>query len=136
MNALIPFDGSPESRRAVDLVARMGFSAATVLGVGPAAEVRGGRLRRGRSAARRTGYTSPDDLAQVAEQLTNAGVAAEWADKSGNVTNTIVQTAAAGDFDAIVIGSLKRHALVRILVGSTAERVVRKAPVAFVVVVR
>lgn len=136
MNALVPFDGSPEASRAVDLVAQMGLSAATVLGVGPVAEVREGRRRRGRSSPSPPGYASPEALAQAAEQLTRAGVTAEWTDRTGSVAKTIVRTAAEGKFDAIVIGSRKRHALARFLFGSVAEQVVRKAPVAVVIVVR
>lgn len=136
MKALIPFDGSPESQRAVDLVARLDVSAATVLGVGPVAEVREGRRRRGRSTPDPPGYAAPDQLEHAAERLTQAGIAAEWVDKTGNVTKTIVRTAAAGEFDMIVIGSRKRHPFVRAIIGSTAEKVVRKAPVAVVVVVR
>jgi nucleotide-binding universal stress UspA family protein len=136
VKALIPFDGSPEAQRAVDLVERMGFSEASVLGVGPVAEVRHGRRRRGRSTSDPPGYAAPDELERAAEQLTRAGLRAEWADKTGNVTKTIVETAAAGDFDVIVIGSRKRNAFVRALFGSTAEQVVRKARVAVVVVVR
>jgi nucleotide-binding universal stress UspA family protein len=136
VKALVPYDGSPEAGRAVDVVVRMAFPSATVLGVGPAAEVRRGRRRRGRPFSDRPGFATSDELARATERLKAAGVAAEQVERSGNVTKAILETAAAGDFDLIVIGSQKRHPLTRFLFGSTAERVVRKAPVDFVVVVR
>ena len=134
MNALVAFDGSEEAQRALDRVEKMRFSAATVLSVGPAQPVREGRRRRGRPFSDRPGYAFPDELERAAEQLRNAGVTAEPLDKSGNVVKTIIETAAEGDFDVIVIGTRKRNAVVRFLFGSTAASVVRKASTSVLVV--
>ena len=46
----------------------------------------------------------------------------------GRPAQTILATAAVGDFDLIVMGTHGRTGLTRLLMGSVAERVVREAP--------
>ena len=135
MKALIAFNGSPEAHRAVDWVAQSGsFSDATVLGVGPDSARRRGRRRRGRYFSSRPGWAFPDELQQAVDQLTSAGLTATSVDESGNVVKAIVDAAAKGDFDVVVVGSRRRHGIWRTLFGSTAERIVRQAPINVVIV--
>ena len=135
MKALIAFDGSAEADRAVDWVARSGsFTNATVLGVGPAPSLRHGRRRRGRPFSNRPGWSSSEELNAAVGRLSAAGVDATGEDKGGNVVKSIVEAAEKGDFDVVVVGSRRRHMKWRILFGSTAEKIVRRAPIDVVVV--
>jgi len=135
MKALIAFDGSAEADRAVDWVVRSGsFTDATVLGVGPPPPVRRGRRRRGRPFSNRPGWASPDELQAVVGRLAAAGMDATGVGKDGNVVKSIVEVAEKGDFDVVVVGSRRRHGMWRFLFGSTAERIVRQAPIDVVVV--
>ena len=54
--------------------------------------------------------------------------------ETGRPHRVIVDRAAQGEFDAVVIGSHGRTGVSRIMLGSVAENVVRRAPVPVVVV--
>ena len=134
VRALVAFDGSEEAQRALDRVIDIRPSVAVVLGVGPDQLARKSRRRRGRPFSERPGWSNVEELDRAVEHLRNAGVAAEPLGKSGDVVKTILETAANGNFDLIVLGTRKRSALARFLFGSKSERVVRKATVSVLVV--
>jgi nucleotide-binding universal stress UspA family protein len=135
MKALIAFDGSAEAERAVEWVERSGsFSEATVLGVGPTQAVRRARRRRGRAYSERPGWASPDELWEAVGRLAGAGMTARPVERTGNVVKSIVDEAAKGGYDAVVVGSRARHGVWRMLFASKAEKIVRQAPVDVIVV--
>ena len=63
--------------------------------------------------------------ARVAGMTGSAGLIAHVQTKSGNVFNTIVETAQASDADLLVMGAHRRRLLQDVIVGTTIERVMR-----------
>jgi universal stress protein A len=69
-------------------------------------------------------------LAVTIAGLRGQGLAASSVVRQGNPERTIVEYAATGHFDLVVIGSHGRTGLSHALLGSVAERVLRHAPCA------
>ncbi|MBC7964949.1 MAG: universal stress protein [Fuerstia sp.] len=77
-----------------------------------------------------------DDLAQRARSQLNELPGADWDNgksivrevRIGTIFLEIIDYARAADIDLIVIGTHGRSALMHVLMGSVAERIVRKAP--------
>lgn len=132
---LVPFDFSPQSRRALavacDLAAGSGGSVFVLCALEPVSSLAGIRPPGGPI------WFPPDDLVE-AERRRLAKVAADvWAGRPrGRVRSEVVVAApldailaAAKDADVIVMATTGRGALSHLLVGSVAEKVVRHAPV-------
>jgi len=137
---LVPTDFSPSSDEALQLgleLARRFEGTVTLLHVYqiPAYPVPDGVIFAGPE-------TTADILARVTTALDGAKARAEAA--GGVVVQTmtvegtpfveIVRTAQAGQFDLIVLGKHGRSGLKHLIIGSTAEKVVRKAPCAVLTV--
>lgn len=75
-----------------------------------------------------------DLLENVRERATEAGFDVETVIESGKPSNAIVEYADENDVDLITIGSHGRTGPSRVLLGSVAETVVRRAPVPVTVV--
>lgn len=75
-----------------------------------------------------------DALEAAREQAASAGVALETELVVGTPARGIVQFAREHDVDHVVIGSHGRDGVSRVLLGSVAETVVRRAPVPVTVV--
>ncbi len=71
-------------------------------------------------------------FATVEERAAEAGVAVETHSEIGRPTRTITEFA--DDCDHVVVGSHGREGVVRVLLGSVAETVVRRSPVPVTVV--
>jgi nucleotide-binding universal stress UspA family protein len=67
-------------------------------------------------------------LAALKQAAADTGMAADTAVITGRPADTIVEHAANGGFDLIVMGTHGRTGLAHVMMGSVAERVVRKAP--------
>jgi nucleotide-binding universal stress UspA family protein len=67
-------------------------------------------------------------LATLGQSAAALGVAAKTAVLSGRPAQAIVEHAEAGGFDLIVMGTHGRTGLSHVMMGSVAERVVRRAP--------
>lgn len=65
----------------------------------------------------------------AADRAREAGVAAETVVTEGAPNRVIVSAAVAHDVDLVVMGTHGRTGIEHVLLGSVAERVVRKAPV-------
>jgi len=85
----------------------------------------------GSKAVREQGLTILDDAEGRAE---DHGPTVETEITIGKPKHEIVELAADGEYDTIVIGSHSRDGLSRILLGSVAEAVVRRSPIPVVVV--
>jgi nucleotide-binding universal stress UspA family protein len=121
LKILVAYDGSPEADRALDWATRLPDAVATVIGVVPT-------LAGSEPIADAVDPTVQpdafrDELRTAAEKLTAAGVEATALARAGNPAQVVIETAEAGGFDLILIGTRGRHAIERFLFGSTAERV-------------
>jgi nucleotide-binding universal stress UspA family protein len=135
---LLPYDGSPPSKQALEYAFETFPDAdVTALYVVPAP--------RGYWAS----FDEPEDRIPRAEKAKERGreildKAAETAATQGHNIETelligepehvIVAQATGDEFDSIVIGSHGREGVSRILLGSVAEKVVRRSPTPVVVV--
>ncbi len=73
-------------------------------------------------------------LKALVEDLDTKGVRAEAVVKIGHASNGILEYAEEIQADAIVIGTHSRNFISRALIGSTADKVVRRSPVPLLVV--
>jgi universal stress protein A len=137
---LVPVDFSPPSKRALQIALELGsrFDAAvellhvveypayaipdmsvTVAGTAP---------MMFDAYAQQTGENEMKKmLAAATTEIARAGVRVSSSVVRGNARDTIIDTAKNGGFDLIVMGTHGRTGLDHILLGSVAERVVRKA---------
>ena len=73
-------------------------------------------------------------LKELEEQAKRAGVRIKVIKKEGIPADEIIETAKKEDVDMIVVGTLGRSALEKLLLGSVAEKVIRHAPCPVLVV--
>lgn len=121
LKLLVAYDGSPEADRALDWATRLPDAVATVIGVVPT--LAGSEPIADAVDATVQPDAFRDELRAAAEKLTAAGVEATAVARAGNPAQVVIETAEAGGFDLILIGTRGRHAIERFLFGSTAERV-------------
>lgn len=141
-HVLVPLDGSRPSWKALDhAIENYGDTTVTVLHVvdpaaGTYAGVDGGYYDpNGFDRARERGESlcnEARDRIQSADDFESGVV--ETAIETGNPARTIVEYAADHGVDHVVMGSHGRSGLSRILLGSVAETVVRRAPVPVTVI--
>jgi nucleotide-binding universal stress UspA family protein len=131
---LIGYDGSPESRKALDLavdLAKAGGGTIVVqhvITIGPEAFETGAlNFPEIQAAADRL-------LEEAVERARTGGVAATKVLSTGDATRAILKEAEARGADLIVVGSLGRGRMARLLVGSVADKLVRMATVPVLVV--
>ncbi len=68
------------------------------------------------------------DLAQLKERIADRGIAVRTRIEKGIPSEEVLAAAAAEDADIIVVGTAGKTGLAHILLGSTAERIIRTAP--------
>jgi nucleotide-binding universal stress UspA family protein len=127
---LLAYDGSDNSRRALDLAAEMArrFGAAlTVLSVVP--------VHPGRTPIDPwdDSHVHADELVEARRLLSEQGIEARLVESAGNVPETIERFAEAGSFDAVIVGSRGLGLLGRALQGSVSEHVATHANTTVVV---
>jgi len=131
---LVPVDGSPQSERALEhALTEFPDGEVTVIHViDPASAAYDSPMAAGPVGVEE-GYENAEEAA--AEIFDAArGTAEEYeaavdtATEVGQPARTITEYAAEEEFDHIVIGSHGRSGVTRILLGSVAETVVRRAP--------
>jgi nucleotide-binding universal stress UspA family protein len=126
MKILVAYDGSQEARRALDWTARLGEDVEVcVISVVPTLEV----TEKIRDAVDPTSDVPLHrrELEEAAAVLTKVGIAPSTLLKAGNPAEEIIDAAAQGNFDMIVVGKHGMGAVRRFLIGSVADRVVRHA---------
>ena len=135
---LVPFDGSPPSEQALEYAFER-FPAADVTAMyavptpeGYWAAFEGTETHApGEAEARERGETLLEGATALADEH-DRSLSTHLS--SGKPDQEIIDTAVEGEFDAIVIGSHGREGVSRVLLGSVAERVVRRAPIPVIVV--
>ena len=135
---LVPYDGSALSNRALEFaLEEFPGSEVSVLHV---VEIPGGELAEIIGPELRPPLSERADK-YAADLLEDATAVAEEYDRRietevdrGRPENRIVEHAADGAYDVLVVGSHGREPLSRALLGSVAETVVRRSPIPVVVV--
>ena len=131
---LVGYDGSKESERALDLAADLAKASGGVLVVQHVIAVG--------TEAYATGAVDMDAieaavtglLDQAVERARASGVAATKVLSRGEVAPAILREAEQRGVDLIVVGSLGRSRMARVLMGSVADKLVHAAPVPVLVV--
>ena len=136
---LVPFDGSPQATAALEFVFEEHPNAViTALTVIDPVEAGYGSAEGGPVPAEAwfdTARSRADGLVERARELAEGrGVEIETDTEVGKPERVIVEYADEGEFDHIVMGCHGRDGVVRILLGSVAETVVRRAPIPVTVV--
>jgi nucleotide-binding universal stress UspA family protein len=132
---LVPLDHSPGYEVIVDVasaIAKGVGATLTLLHVyDPPNEMMGivpGATVGGETAAAREAGTAL--LARASERIQAAGLTAidRVLERASPASHTIVSLARSGKFDLIVMGTHARKGVARLVLGSTAEKVLREAP--------
>ncbi|WP_135662991.1 universal stress protein [Halorhabdus rudnickae] len=138
MAVLVPYDGSQPARKAIEeAVTEYGEETIVLLRV---IEVADGSLGAGFNLIRESLEDEPEELAEgiadeVLETLEATDGNYEVETVIGNAAREIVEYAEENDeIERILIGSHGREGVSRILLGSVAEKVVRRSPVSVTVV--
>ncbi len=133
MKILVAYDGSELAGRALGWAVQLAQdSTVTVISIAPTLE----------ASPRMADAVDPSSdipehrrqLDQAVDILNQAGVRAETILTAGNPAEEIINAAAEGGFDLILVGIRGRSAVRRFLIGSVADRVVRHATVPVLVV--
>lgn len=139
-HALVPFDDSKQARRALALALERSASVTALYVSNPSASL-GRRLRaRSQRGEQLEEWTEQRDerakaVLDSAEELADGhDETIETAHASGEPTNAILEAIEAHDVDRVVLGTRGRDGLGRFLLGSVAERVVRRSPTSVTVV--
>lgn len=135
MGVLVPVDGSEQARRAAEFAFRESPEAAFLVlhVVDPYRAVVAGGVGDVDSAMDRAQADAETTLEAI-EGLAAAGVDVETEIGFGNPARVILEYAALDEIDRVVIGTHGRSGVERALLGTVAERVVRRSPVPVTVV--
>jgi nucleotide-binding universal stress UspA family protein len=136
MAVLVPYDGSMPAQQAVEYAVETADEQLVLLRVVEAAS---GTVGAGIDLLQESLKKEPEELrAEVADEvedtLDQSDIAYEIETTAGKPDREIVAYAEKHDIDQIVMGSHGRTGTSRILLGSVAETVVRRAPVTVTVV--
>lgn len=80
------------------------------------------------------GERADELLGEAKERVESVGATAETDRRQGRPDRAIVRELEEGDYDLVVLGSHGRDGVARVLLGSVAEKVVRRSPVPVLVV--
>ncbi|RZL33136.1 MAG: universal stress protein [Rubrivivax sp.] len=135
MKILVAVDGSPAALDAVQYAASLlgqlvasPSNAITLVSVHDDAGLRHAKAVVGADAvADYLRELSERDLDAARKLLDEAGIRHDMVIRSGHVAQQIVECAKAGGFDLIVLGAKGRGAIVDVLLGSVAQRVLATA---------
>jgi nucleotide-binding universal stress UspA family protein len=135
---LIPLDGSEPSERALDHALETAPDAEVTLltVIDPSSGFGAGA---GTPGAAEVWYESQKEqtesrLEEASETIETRGMVSKTVVETGRPAATIVEYAENHDIDQIIMGSHGRKGVSRLLLGSVAESVVRRAPVPVTVV--
>lgn len=140
-HVLVPIDGSPASWSALDFaVSTFDDGTITVLHVigpeGVDTDVNGGYFdtKAYNRAVESAETLCAEAIDRVSDDEPGSDIGLETTIETGDPARTIVSYATDHDIDHVVIGSRGRSGLSRLLLGSVAETVVRRAPVPVTVI--
>lgn len=129
---LVPVDGSPNGDRALEYAcenhADGEITALFVLDPFGYYEERSGFPDRLDDWYANLEERAEELLTEAEDRAGELGVALETDSQRGRPDRAIIDYAVAGEFDAVVMGAHGRQDLASVLLGSTAEKVTRRAP--------
>jgi len=138
---LVPYDGSRLSEHALEFAAeRFGEAELTVLQViDPMTAAYDAPLERPTPGFWDSWYedargAAEAELESAAATAAEAGADVETVVEVGDPADVVLATCEDGDYDHVVMGSHGREGLSRLILGSVAESVIRRAPVPVTVV--
>lgn len=138
---LVAFDGSDPATRAIEtaVTAFVDPDVTVVHVLDPAALVgyagMEGAVMTDLERIRESREEEAAQLLSEAEEIADAaGASIETVTKVGDIANAVVQHAEEEEMDHVVVGSHGRKGVRRLLLGSVAERIVRRSPVSVTVV--
>lgn len=135
---LVAYDGSDPSVRALETAATaFQDPALTVLHVIDPMDVRGPPAGEGQTVENiqeQRNAQAAQHLAEATDHLAEHPIEPQTEHRVGEVAREVVAYADANDIDHIVVGSHGRRGMKRFLLGSVAEKVVRRSPVPVTVV--
>lgn len=138
---LVAFDGSTPSERAIETaVTSFVDPEVTVIHVLDPGELVGyagmeGTVMTDIEHIRAQREDESDRLLERAEDIAGEfGVEVETVREVGDIANSVVRYAEEEEMDHLVVGSHGRKGVRRLLLGSVAERVVRRSPISVTVV--
>ena len=129
MRLLLCTDGSPHGQAAIRFGAILGRrspEATTVLGVVETPSFWQAENRSEASHIQRA--------LEEARHLLAGAPEPRFRTRKGHAAEEILEEAASGDYDLVVVGARGRRGITRFLLGSTAERIARHAPVPVLIV--
>jgi nucleotide-binding universal stress UspA family protein len=128
---LIPTDGSPEAEAAVAHAVELANRYDATLHALSVADVSHFRGLDVDTSVIVEGFEEEARTAvdYVADTGAEAGVTVKTTVGQGSVSETILEYIAENDIDLVVVGTRGHHGLERYLLGSVAERLVRRSPV-------
>jgi nucleotide-binding universal stress UspA family protein len=133
---LVGFDGTEEARRALDRAIALAQPGDEVTVVAAMPEIVWGAAGSHNETFERGGDAADAraHLDEAAEKLTARGIPTTTLHQNGDPVDVIVDTAKAGHYDTIVVGSRGHGLAKRLLVGSVSTGVLRHATCDVVVV--
>lgn len=128
---LIPTDGSPESEAAVAHAVELANRYDATLHALSVADVSHFHGLDADTSVIVEGFEEEARAAvdHVADAGAAAGVTVKTTVGQGSVSETILEYVTENDIDLVVVGTRGHHGLERYLIGSVAERLVRRSPV-------
>ena len=125
---LVAYDGSDSAKKAVSLAAMIAEgrpSVVTLLGV---VEIKGAIDGELPAEVQERIAATEVMLTEASSRFQDLGCTLDTDVRVGNVTDTILEMAAEGNYDLIVLGEKARSSLIEFFLGSTAYNVSRRAP--------
>ena len=131
---LVGYDGSSEADRALDLAAELARASRGTLIIEHVVSIGAEAYAAGVLDLDALEAALGKMLDGAVERANRAGVTATKVLSRGDVATTILREAERERVDLIVVGSLGRGRMARMLMGSVADKLVRAAPVPVLVV--
>lgn len=126
---LVGYDGSPESRKALDLAVDLAKAGGANVFVQHVITVASEAFETGALNFVEILASADRMLDEAMERAHAAGVTATKIVSSGDAARMLLVEAQARDVDLLIVGSLGRGRMARLLVGSVADKLVRTAHV-------
>jgi nucleotide-binding universal stress UspA family protein len=131
---LVGFDGSPESRRALDLAVDLAKAGGANVFVQHVITVAPEAFESGALNYAEIQASADRTLEEAVERARAAGVTATKILSTGDAARMLLAEAEGRGADLLIVGSLGRGRMARLLVGSVADKLVRMANVPVLVV--